>query len=74
MTAKESAPPAEDGARDADAPAAQDGKGCCKAKCEAKRERILRAATELFAEQDYHRVLMDDVAARAAVGKGTLYR
>ena len=39
-----------------------------------KRERILRAATELFAEREFHRVLMEDVAARAGVGKGTLYR
>ena len=45
-----------------------------KCKGAAKRERILRAATELFAERDFHRVLMDDVAQHAEVGKGTLYR
>ena len=39
-----------------------------------KREAILRAAAVLFAEKDFHRVLMDDVAVRARVGKGTLYR
>jgi len=39
-----------------------------------KRERILRAATELFATRAFHRVLMDDVARGAGVGKGTLYR
>ena len=44
------------------------------AKGEGKRERILRAAMELFGELDFHRVLMEDVAARAGVGKGTLYR
>ena len=45
-----------------------------KCKGARKRERILRAATELFAERDFHRVLMDEVARRAEVGKGTLYR
>ncbi|MHC5056647.1 MAG: TetR/AcrR family transcriptional regulator [Planctomycetota bacterium] len=45
-----------------------------KCKGAAKRERILKAATELFAERDFHRVLMDEVAHRAEVGKGTLYR
>jgi len=45
-----------------------------KCKCAAKRERILRAATELFATRAFHRVLMDDVAHGAGVGKGTLYR
>ena len=39
-----------------------------------KRERILRAAAELFAGKDYHRVLIDEVARRAEVGKGTVYR
>lgn len=39
-----------------------------------KQAAILQAATELFTEKDFHLVLMDDVAARAQVGKGTLYR
>ncbi|MHC4501783.1 MAG: TetR/AcrR family transcriptional regulator [Planctomycetota bacterium] len=39
-----------------------------------KRERILAAAAELFAGKDYHRVLIDEVARRAEVGKGTVYR
>ncbi len=39
-----------------------------------KRERILRAAAELFAGKDYHRVLIDEVARSAEVGKGTVYR
>src|SRR5215471_16580208 len=38
-----------------------------------KRERILDAATAVFAERDYHRVLVSEVASRAGVGKGTVY-
>lgn len=41
---------------------------------EQKRLAILHAATEVFVESDFHHVLMDEVAARAKVGKGTLYR
>ena len=37
-------------------------------------DRILRAAGELFATQHFHEVRMDDIALRADVGKGTLYR
>jgi AcrR family transcriptional regulator len=40
----------------------------------AKHARILQAAVELFTERDFHQVLMDDVADRADVGKGTVYR
>jgi AcrR family transcriptional regulator len=43
-------------------------------KSPAKREEILAAAVAEFAHRDFHEVLMDDVAARAGVGKGTLYR
>ncbi len=43
-------------------------------KKERKRAAIMQAATALFSERDYHIVHMDDVAARARVGKGTLYR
>jgi AcrR family transcriptional regulator len=39
-----------------------------------KHAVILQAAAELFAEKDFHLVLMDEVAARAQIGKGTLYR
>jgi AcrR family transcriptional regulator len=39
-----------------------------------KHAKILQAAAELFTEWDFHQVLMDDVAARADVGKGTVYR
>jgi AcrR family transcriptional regulator len=38
-----------------------------------KRDRILEAATELFASRPFHKVLLNDVAVEAAVGKGTLY-
>jgi AcrR family transcriptional regulator len=38
-----------------------------------KRDRILAAATELFASRPFHKVLLNDVAVEAAVGKGTLY-
>jgi len=40
---------------------------------EDKRLRILTAATERFASQPYHKVLLSDVAEAAGVGKGTLY-
>jgi AcrR family transcriptional regulator len=43
-------------------------------KSDEKREEILAAAEQEFARRDFHEVLMDDVAARAGVGKGTLYR
>jgi AcrR family transcriptional regulator len=39
-----------------------------------KKVRILEAAVELFTNNDYHRVLVDDIADRAGVGKGTVYR
>jgi AcrR family transcriptional regulator len=38
------------------------------------RERILRAAESVFLRQEFHEVLMDDVARASGVGKGTLYR
>ena len=40
----------------------------------AKHARILQAAVGLFTERNFHQVLMDDVAERAEVGKGTVYR
>lgn len=39
----------------------------------AKRERALTVASELFSRQDFGAVLMDEVAGRARVAKGTLY-
>jgi AcrR family transcriptional regulator len=38
------------------------------------RERILESAAKLFAEEEFDQVLIDDVAARAGVGKGSVYR
>ncbi len=38
-----------------------------------KRQRILEAAAHLFTTRPYHEVLLDDIAAEAKVGKGTLY-
>lgn len=37
------------------------------------QQRILAAATAVFAERDFHRVLVSEVASRAGVGKGTVY-
>ena len=39
----------------------------------ARAERILDAAAELLEQHGYRRVSIDDVAARAGVGKGTVY-
>ena len=38
-----------------------------------KREQILRAATGVFSAREFHTVPVDEVAAAAGVGKGTLY-
>lgn len=38
-----------------------------------KRQQILTAAARLFATQAFHKVRLEDVAAKAKVGKGTLY-
>jgi AcrR family transcriptional regulator len=38
------------------------------------RERILHAAAMLFAQKQFDRVLIDEIAARAGVGKGSVYR
>jgi AcrR family transcriptional regulator len=37
------------------------------------RRRILAAATAVFEKRDFHQVLVSEVAARAGVGKGTVY-
>lgn len=44
-----------------------------RADAERNRRRILEAAAELFAERGLH-VSLDEVAARAGVGVGTVYR
>ncbi len=41
--------------------------------CPEKRIRILNAAVQLFTTRDYHQVLMEHVAEKAGVGKGTVY-
>jgi AcrR family transcriptional regulator len=38
-----------------------------------RRDRILEAALEVFAEKGYDRTTIDDIAKRAGVGKGTIY-
>src|SRR5207237_761491 len=38
------------------------------------RQRIFDAAARLFGGQRFHEVRMEDIAAEAGVGKGTLYR
>ena len=38
------------------------------------REAILHAAELIFSRQDFHEVLMEDVARACGVGKGTIYR
>ena len=40
---------------------------------ENKRRHITKAAVRLFAQRPFHEVKLDDVAAAARVGKGTLY-
>jgi AcrR family transcriptional regulator len=45
-----------------------------RTKTPEQAEKILEAASRLFGTQRYHQVRMEDVAAEAEVGKGTLYR
>ena len=40
---------------------------------EKKRQLIAETAAKLFASKPFHKVKLDDVAAEAGVGKGTLY-
>jgi len=60
--------------REGNSPGTSVGRRRSRTNAPGKRERILRAAAELFAGKDYHRVLIDEVARRAEVGKGTVYR
>src|SRR5437879_4980167 len=43
-------------------------------KTQDKEQAILEAAARVFSGRPFHEVLIDDVAARARVGKGTIYR
>jgi AcrR family transcriptional regulator len=45
-----------------------------RTKSPLQAEKILTAAASLFAGHRFHEARMEDVAAAAAVGKGTLYR
>ncbi len=38
-----------------------------------RREQLIAVASELFAMKNYHEVLMDEVAVRAGIAKGTVY-
>jgi AcrR family transcriptional regulator len=40
---------------------------------DAKRAAIIKTAARLFARSPYHEVRLDDVAASAKIGKGTVY-
>lgn len=48
-----------------------------KSKIESKKqnklERIINSASRLFSENNFHEVMMEDVAKEASVAKGTLY-
>ena len=39
-----------------------------------KRQKIMQAAEALFSRARFHEITMEDVARKAGVGKGTLYR
>jgi AcrR family transcriptional regulator len=45
-----------------------------RVKTISKKEEILEAASRVFAEKEFHEVLIDEVASLAGVGKGTVYR
>ena len=45
-----------------------------RAKSPEQVDRMLDAAARLFGAHRFHEVRMEDVAAAAEVGKGTLYR
>jgi len=38
------------------------------------RQAIVRCASEIFSEREFHEVLTDDIAQRLGIGKGTIYR
>ena len=43
-------------------------------KTATKEASILEAAARVFANRPFHEVLIDDIAAEAGIGKGTIYR
>jgi AcrR family transcriptional regulator len=50
------------------------GNSPVRTKTPTQAEKMLNAAGRLFGTQRFHEVRMEDIAAEAAVGKGTLYR
>ncbi len=46
---------------------------CMRIDKSERRDRIIDAAARLFGERHFHQVLLDDIAARAGVSKGTVY-
>jgi uroporphyrinogen III methyltransferase/synthase len=44
-----------------------------ESKKSLKRKKIIEAASLLFAQKNYHEVMMDDVAKLASIAKGTVY-
>lgn len=44
-----------------------------KGRLTLSKDKIIRAAIEVFSENGYHRASMDEIALRAQVAKGTLY-
>jgi TetR/AcrR family fatty acid metabolism transcriptional regulator len=45
-----------------------------RVRTEAKSRAILAAASQIFQSREFHEVLIDDIAALAGTGKGTIYR
>lgn len=43
-------------------------------KCSRRQHSILQAVSDALAEDEYHQLTIEDVAARAGVGKSTIYR
>ena len=45
-----------------------------RVKTDEKLDEILEAASRVFAEKDFHQVLIDEIAEAGGIGKGTVYR
>jgi AcrR family transcriptional regulator len=45
-----------------------------RVKTDEKLEEILAAASQVFAQKDFHEVLIDEIAEVGGIGKGTVYR
>src|SRR5689334_19320292 len=52
----------------------QAGENSVRTKTPAQADKILNVAVRLFATHRFHQARMEDIAACAGVGKGTLYR